>query len=462
MSGGNPTMHRNLDYEQEINLKDLFFSVMYRWRSILVAALIGAVILGTFQYVSLSSVHSKGERTEEERQYEIDLQKYHTSMETYQKDIETYTNLIAARKEYRDNSPYLKLDPQNVWVAERRYYVEVDPSVLEALPEGSTIDPTDYVLSVYASAMREDMDDAELEEVFGTTNLNYIGEQAWVSTSAGENMLSLVGRSTTPEDAEKFLSYVVSRVELLYNGKAQDINPHKLVLFNESVTSRIDNAVLTNQNNIKTEIAGYQKTLDTAIEGLNKLEIEEEPEPPGNHIKKMAAIGFIIGAFLLAGIYALVYVLNGKLTSGDMLSGQYGIPLLGEFYRSQAKHSGKWPDKWIEAMERGKTTQDSSSVIGHITELIQDQAPDGSILLVSTEKEEKLAELVKQLSGKLNGREIKCCADFLSNAGAVSAASMADAVIVVEEKNASYIKNIDRMADLLITSHAKVIGAIVL
>lgn len=44
----------------------------------------------------------------------------------------------------------------------------------EALPEGSTIDPADYVLSVYSAAMRERMDDAELEEVFGTSNISYV------------------------------------------------------------------------------------------------------------------------------------------------------------------------------------------------------------------------------------------------------------------------------------------------
>ena len=151
-------MQRNPDYEAEVNLKNLFFSVLYRWRSILAAALIGAVLLGVYQFVSLETVHRKGERTEEERQYEIDLQAYHASMDTFQADIETYTNLIAARKEYRNNSPYLKLDPQKIWFAEKRYYVEVDPSVMEALPAGSTIDPADYVLSVYSSAMRERRD----------------------------------------------------------------------------------------------------------------------------------------------------------------------------------------------------------------------------------------------------------------------------------------------------------------
>ena len=34
------------EYEQEIDLKDLFFYMLYRWRLLLLAAVIGAAALG--------------------------------------------------------------------------------------------------------------------------------------------------------------------------------------------------------------------------------------------------------------------------------------------------------------------------------------------------------------------------------------------------------------------------------
>ena len=317
-------MQRNPEYEAGVNLKHLFFGVLFRWRSIIVAAVIGAVMLGIYQYASLETVHRKGERTEEERQYEIDLQTYHTSMETYQSDIKTYTNLIAARKTYRDNSPYLQLDPQKIWYSEKRYYVEVNPSVMEALPEGSTIDPADYVLSVYSSAMRERMNDTELEEVFGTSNMSYVNEMAWVSADIGQNIITAVARADTAEAAERELAFAVARIEELQEGKAQEVNPHKLVLVNENTAVRVDDGLLTTKNRIKEDIDNYQKKLDTAIKGLNDLEIKGEPEPPGNHIKKMAAIGFLLGAFLLAGVYAVINLFNGRLFDRETFSGQYG------------------------------------------------------------------------------------------------------------------------------------------
>ena len=112
--------------------------------------------------------------------------------------------------------------------------------------------------------------------------------------------------------------------------------------------------------------------------------------------------------------------------------------------------------------EQGKTTQDDESVTEHIAALIRERAADGTLLLVSTGREEALTKLRNSLSEKLGGREIACCADFLHHAGAVTAASRADAVLLVEEKGVSYLKNIDRMAELLNTCEAKVVGAIVL
>ena len=62
---GGLKMRINKDYEQEINIRDLFFDLAYRWRSILVAALICAIALGAFQYTYLAVIHGQGKITKE-------------------------------------------------------------------------------------------------------------------------------------------------------------------------------------------------------------------------------------------------------------------------------------------------------------------------------------------------------------------------------------------------------------
>ena len=42
-------------YEKQIDLKDLFFKILYRWRMLLVAMVVGGVIFGVYGYVSIQN-----------------------------------------------------------------------------------------------------------------------------------------------------------------------------------------------------------------------------------------------------------------------------------------------------------------------------------------------------------------------------------------------------------------------
>ena len=42
-------------YEKQIDLKDLFFKILYRWRMLLVAMVVGGVIYGGYGYVSIQN-----------------------------------------------------------------------------------------------------------------------------------------------------------------------------------------------------------------------------------------------------------------------------------------------------------------------------------------------------------------------------------------------------------------------
>ncbi len=105
-------MQLNKNRVIEINLKDLFFHILYRWRSILIAAIIGAVVLCGYQYFSIKKVHDAGKVTKEERQYQLNLQKYHDDLENNQNIIRVNTKLLQGQNNYRKESIYFQLDSQ--------------------------------------------------------------------------------------------------------------------------------------------------------------------------------------------------------------------------------------------------------------------------------------------------------------------------------------------------------------
>ena len=84
-------MQINKNYEREIDLKDLFFHLLYHWRSILVAAVIFAILLGTRQYLNLEQTHKKGKLTKAEKQYEVDLQAFRDKLQNARNGVKTYT-----------------------------------------------------------------------------------------------------------------------------------------------------------------------------------------------------------------------------------------------------------------------------------------------------------------------------------------------------------------------------------
>ena len=156
-------MNINREYEQEIDLRDLFFHLLYRWRSILVAALIGAILLGTYQFFNLKLTHEAGKLTKAEKQWEVDLQEFRDSLRNARNNVKTYTNLIKEKNDYLNESVYMQLDAQNEWYAYQRYYIKVDQAALDALPESVQEDPADRVASAYTATLKSGLDPEEMQ-----------------------------------------------------------------------------------------------------------------------------------------------------------------------------------------------------------------------------------------------------------------------------------------------------------
>ncbi len=456
-------MQVNKEYEQEIDLKDLFFELLYHWRSILVAALIGAVLLGAFQYIRIESTHRAGELTKDEKQYEIDLQDYRDSIKNARLNIRTLTQLMKEKNDYLDQSVYMSLDSQNEWLAYKRFYVKMDQAVLDAMPEISQEDPADYVAAVYASTLKVGLDEEEMQELMGTGKTEYIDELVEILPEKESNtvMVQVIGKDA--ETVEKQLDYFVERMDAYCAPKAQEIGTHSLILVGEDTYSRTDEDLSAKQDEINKKLVEWQESLKEQRETLNQLEEKEEPKEPGTHIKRFAAIGFILGAFLLAGIYCVKYVMGDRLHSAGELTEHYGLPVFGEYARTRARRPGKGLDKLFEKWEFGHAVTDADTVDSGVSALLNERFAGRKVLLMGTVSGKELDEYAARLTAKLGGAcEITAQGGLPTNAEAIAAMKEADAVILVEEKHHSTGRNIERTAELLGISEANVAGCIVI
>ena len=158
MSENGRKVHLNKEYINEVQLKDLLYHFVYRWKSILLVILVCAAALGGFQYLREKKQASTQGQTKEEIVYEQNLATYQSSLATAQDTTERIRQLYEEKKTYLDASLLAPLDANDVCVAERRYIVTNMP--------GSVWD----VLVTYTAAMDVNHDEQALINAFGTSS----------------------------------------------------------------------------------------------------------------------------------------------------------------------------------------------------------------------------------------------------------------------------------------------------
>ena len=112
----------NQEIEREIDIKDAVFYLLYHWRSILVGALIGLILLAGYKYISLDTT-PVSEVSEEQKSYEKELKVYKLTKDSYDTQAASYEKQIKQMQDYIETSPLMKIDPMQEHYASAELYV---------------------------------------------------------------------------------------------------------------------------------------------------------------------------------------------------------------------------------------------------------------------------------------------------------------------------------------------------
>lgn len=439
------SVHLNKEYDPEIRVRDAFFHLLYRWRSILLAMILCAAVFGDYQYLRVNAAHGAGNQTKEEQRYARDLAYYQETLEDSQRNLEEWEKLLQEQYAVRDHSLVMKLDAENTWAAEKKYVVS------------GTGDSAADVLAVYTGAMETDHDEAALEEAFGTPVAGYVKEITAIRTVDCENAFRVTVYAAGREAAEKGLGYVCRKVEEAEK-RAQAVAPHTLQDAGEGVARAFLPEFAERQYAVNEDVARHESKVRTAQKALFNAE-ESMPVAQGNPVVRWAIAGAVLGLLGMIVVYLTSYAQRGKLRGGTEISEQYSVPLLGEMNRSDARKPGKGLDGLIEKLEFRKDRKTDGQVYDNAAVLVRETRGEGTLLLAGTVREEVLAGVRAELAKRLGeDTEIGICAGFPVSSDSAEKACRAGAVLWVEEKHVSRSKGIRRAAEVLETSGAKVIG----
>ena len=397
--------YENPQYEETIDLLALAATALRQWKRLLLAALIGALLLGA--YKGVLRPEKAGSETEIEESQKA-LTENTTKLTTNEAQIVTNQNgiterqgKIAANEELLVTQQELK-DTADATLAGLRTALERSQEVL-ADPDATT-DQTAAVI-VQMLTLKDDITDAENE--LNTAANRVSNTQKEISTWQSE-IDNMTASNKTLEDSNA---------------------------------------------NLRTEI----EKQEAQMEGLTK-NVRIGPA------LKYAVIGAFLGAGVFCGVIFVQYLLYKKLRTSEELKEQYGFPILGEFSSAAAKEHNKFDQMLDRLAGDVQTLPEEQQVYQLIAAGIQTPASPLPMQLVVTGTVEK--EVLQEVGNQLNGLlpedyKITGAVNPVYNPGLL--AKLKDyTILLVEQKGVSDKREIAKLAEVLRRNEVVVVGAVVL
>ena len=303
------TTMRYEENEQEIDLKAMFFDALYRWRSILLAGLILAVLLGAYKYWSAGKAAQALEKAiaegtvvqddfdkdyvqaqeklnakEAERRTQsnksTDLQKQINEAKkkiadnnvsiTAQRNVITFNEgqientqiLLNDAQEYLNNSVLMQVAEDRPMV--RRVYKVALPQNTDELLR----DPTDEVVASYRDPLAGEAKIAALQQKYGLT-AELTSELYGVVTDLNANTVTVIAYGKDEAMAKEVADAVYSS---LRDQKLHMPVSHSLELIMEQSSRGKDQGLVDKKNNYRSSVLNYNNnisTYQTAIETAN-------------------------------------------------------------------------------------------------------------------------------------------------------------------------------------------------
>ena len=440
-------------YERRVNLKDLLFHILYRWRSVLAAALIGALVLGGYAYLNNRKAAAPVET--EEKSASTTLQG------NYQASNAMYQKLLDENIEYRERSIVMKVDPYQVWRSTAVYAVVMDPSAAAA---GTAFDPAVSIAATYPSLIYHDLDEGKLKSIYGEANLHYISEIVSCSSVSDTGTFRIHTYGTTKEMAEEGRQFFEDVILNASKGDIQQMGGHRLVRLSTYTRQIVSSDIESKQASVAKSIVTYQNAITNNNTSISKAPTAADTgKVKKKNLKLYIPAGFVLGLLAMACLYAVLYLFSGRLRSGDELKERFGLSVFGEFNHSRARRSGKGLDGFFERREFRRGGTEDAVVVNNLCALLRERGDGGTILLAGTIPDGRVSELGARLKETLgDGVRLETAGNFLRNSAAIAEAGKASAVILAEEKYVSETDGIRRALEVLAISKTPVIGAIVL
>lgn len=492
----------NKKYEERpVDLLDLFWNIVFAWRSVLAWMVVFALLLTG--YAGLK--------------YKTDMKNYNVAMKEYQDalsgkvvseekteepDVEftadeqtQITDAVQLKKQmmkmrdYVDESVLMNIDPYEEHMLSMNFYV--NNGYIINYTRDNTKDNTQALVNAYTTYVNSGTVAQKVaEELKLESDVKYVDELI----SAGSNEDGFTIRFLYADDSIFEQAAAVIEDDILNQQPelAAKIGEHSVSLVSSETSIQADQDTATVQTNVMTALNSYRtqyNALTANMSDQQKAEIEKElrlsdtgkeenessivedlkePEHP-SFSKKYPMLGILAGLFLACVWIALKQIFSNQLLNIDELTDYFDLKQVGVLHSHQGKQRKNRFDQWLRKLRyRNEKEMDDTTRLGIVCgnlELMCKRENITRICLTGSEmekirktEESALQTILERLSGA--GIQVLPVDNICYDMTSMRTVSEVGAVVLMEQSHESIFQEIDKELMLLNQNEINVVGAI--
>lgn len=449
-------------YDPEIDLKSLFFYILYRWRSVMVMAAVCCILFAAYKAVRLAEMTPEERISPKIKEYEFEMAKYGLDVASYEREIENNSERLAQQQVYMEKSVLMHIDPYGKPVATADILVRLDNSEWESLPGNLDLDPTDSLIKMYTSNFSAILDWDPIEKLTGNEKL-YLEEILWVEADYNSNSITAGVVYSDGETAQKILdimlSQILDRQEELSGGAGE----HTLTVSNKALSYVIDHLLAENQKAIRTSLTDYERSLIDLRKGLDDLKDNEPSKPLIIGFVKYPVAGFVLGGLLTVIFYGASYFFGGRIHGEKSLQDHYGYQLLGVLPRRHKPGLLSCLDRFLDKRSSTFRSRNPEETYERISITMKGMNPQvGRILVTGTVSMDNLRTFTEAMSQRLDGVTLTASPDMNKDFETLRQLAKCDGVLLLEEENRSSASGISQEHECIKALDKPVVGYVLL
>lgn len=441
------------EQEKEINLKRLFYKACKNWRIAVVAAFIGAAVVGgTKCTVEFVKVHDPEVVAERQLEYEGELAQHRQRGEVIRKSMDNIQTSMLQQQEYNENSVLMKIDPYNEWRGSVDFYVETDWQIMPELTYQNQ-NPANQIVRVYSTYITNgELYQYVIERMDAPREIRYLREMLDGSVDTDNHLIHFSVRGTSQEQCQTLLRLVEEGMRAKQTEIMASVGEYKLLTTNNATYSQINYELEQMQKDNLQAISNLNTSLAAKkAEQLEWKRAEENIESPvigrraavKEGIKVAIITGLVIG-FLFVASYGVGYLLSKLVQDKDEFQG-WNI-YVAELPRTYKKKPFAWVDrligKWflgnVVAGEYETRLSAATKQIGEAAKIAFDTT-EPKLTLVGDLPAEELAALAEEMGKEKGARRVQfsVAGNPVLSAGAIDSILFADGVVLVAKQEYS-------------------------